>query len=1571
MNLLGAEKTTLVSTINNGFGVQALNNGNPDFQIILTDGSTVDVTLSINGTTTVQDVLNQIADAAPSGRLIVQLDEELGNAITIQDTENGGGDIQVVALNNSPVANDLGILTTGSGQFLEGTEITQDNADIDVTLTDGTKLPISLSGAQTAQDVINLIDEASLDLAATINSAGTGLDLHDTSGGTGNLTVSAANGSPAGSDLGLIGIGSGGVLHGTSIVPGNLFLDNRTRNDTLIGSPGDDSITAGGGNATIMGGGGIDTLVESFDANFTLTNSSLAVALKNSTATFIESLSGIDQASLTGGNSGDDINASAFTLGSVTLVGGSGNDTLLGGSGNDFLTGGGGQDMLNGGAGYNTEVETQDTRFIATGTPSSATLDMGQGTNQVETLSLTGTVTGGTFTITYGNDQTDPIDYDASAPELQSALQSLASVGPDNVAVQQTVVNGPWVIVFLGVLGALPLANLGTDSGGLTGGGSVSSAITTTGVHEVNTLTNIQAVDLTGGDNDMLMDPSGYTGDATLYGGAGDNTILASSGKDYVNGGTGNNFITAGTGLDTLIGGSGQNELIVNSTKDLSYTLTNTILTATGAGITGSQVDPISGFQMADITSGAASSSSGVKLDASQYSGLSTTTGLAYFNDGRGVGIIAGSVVNMTGLLAQTALGSLNNNMGVQTAPGGGNDFQITLTNGLKVDISIAGAETLQDVVNDIENASSDLTVSLTSAGDALVIADSSGGNGNLTVTALNNSPAAGDLGILGTGQGNTLTGWPISDGASDLRISLQNGTKVDVDLSTLSTIQDVLTAIEAASPYVTATLDSAGTAIVLSDSSTGSGMFSVAELNGSKAALDLGLNAAATGGTLTGNAIAFGSVTLTGGSGNDTLIGGPGTNFLSGGSGNNVLSANGGTATVVESGDWNFTLTNTMLTMASDGGTTAAGSDQLTGITQADLTGGPNTTLFDASQFSLGDVTMTTAGGLPTLMGGTGGTNEFNLDVNGLSAPSSATDTVHQFKINEVGIADDVNVFNGSSTVNQSDLWWVNDPGSAEKTYTFGASYSPLLFGTKSSVANTVNITGDMIFPGLNFVLEAEYANVEGATISTDAPGQAGNITILARHITIDQGAKLTALGTGPGGTDGTITIDAEDPSAKITQFPGLGNVQVNLNNTSVTIDGATISGGEVYVLANSDSQHFLNVSDFSTEAASLGTIGSEAVSSGTPAADTAIKSILGVSFVVGVAYAKSEAIITIGSTTATPTNITASDFMARSTAAADPVAEPSGIFVSIAVAVAITDAETTIGVATITTTGDTTILASSNTDLNAVASNTLKDGAAVAVSVTSYRTQADVQPAATITAGGNISVQANTIFARQTLARTVTGPEGFIGVAIAVDVAIGSSNAYLDGKASAGLNVNVTATEMTTTQTGFLYLSTSQYGYGVTASAGTGISTSGNFVYDTKSAAEAYLTPEKVNALTDSVSSWFKKKLGLDGPSEPTTFQAAGAFTVDVITFSTTARIGDGVPGDTATVASDTGVNVLSSVTSTPNLGAAPRLTAPSRTSRPHRTRRRRSATEWRWPSMSASSPTRQQRISRATPR
>src|SRR5262249_28631287 len=155
-------------------------------------------------------------------------------------------------------------------------------------------------------------------------------------------------------------------------------------------------------------------------------------------------------------------------------------------------------DKLDGGGGFNTEVETADARFVLVGNSTSATLDMGQGTDQVVTVSLTGTVTGGTFTLTYEGDTTDPINYDANAEEVQASLAALSSSGPDNVSVQQLQAGGPWMVIFRGNLGSESLTNLTATSVNLAGGG-VAASITTTGVTVFNQLANIQAASLTGG----------------------------------------------------------------------------------------------------------------------------------------------------------------------------------------------------------------------------------------------------------------------------------------------------------------------------------------------------------------------------------------------------------------------------------------------------------------------------------------------------------------------------------------------------------------------------------------------------------------------------------------------------------------------------------------------------------------------------------------------------------------------------------------------------------------------------------------------------------------------------------------------------------------------------------------------------------------------------------------------------------------------------------------------------------------------------------------------------------------
>jgi Ca2+-binding RTX toxin-like protein len=97
-------------------------------------------------------------------------------------------------------------------------------------------------------------------------------------------------------------------------------------------------------------GGGLDTIAAQADDDFTLTDATLTSAggLKVSIGSSLEA------AHLRGGNGDNTLDASGFTGGGVTLVGGNGDDTLVGGDGADSLDGGNGNDSLVGGDGDDT-----------------------------------------------------------------------------------------------------------------------------------------------------------------------------------------------------------------------------------------------------------------------------------------------------------------------------------------------------------------------------------------------------------------------------------------------------------------------------------------------------------------------------------------------------------------------------------------------------------------------------------------------------------------------------------------------------------------------------------------------------------------------------------------------------------------------------------------------------------------------------------------------------------------------------------------------------------------------------------------------------------------------------------------------------------------------------------------------------------------------------------------------------------------------------------------------------------------------------------------------------------------
>src|SRR5579872_6998552 len=93
--------------------------------------------------------------------------------------------------------------------------------------------------------------------------------------------------------------------------------------------------------------------------------------------------------------------------------------------------------------------------------------------DEVQTLTVTGGPTGGTFVLRFGGQNTSTIAYNASAATVQTALQALTSIGANNALVTGPV-GGPWVVEFTGTLGFASQALITLQTNSLTGGSGPS-----------------------------------------------------------------------------------------------------------------------------------------------------------------------------------------------------------------------------------------------------------------------------------------------------------------------------------------------------------------------------------------------------------------------------------------------------------------------------------------------------------------------------------------------------------------------------------------------------------------------------------------------------------------------------------------------------------------------------------------------------------------------------------------------------------------------------------------------------------------------------------------------------------------------------------------------------------------------------------------------------------------------------------------------------------------------------------------------------------------------------------------
>lgn len=136
----------------------------------------------------------------------------------------------------------------------------------------------------------------------------------------------------------------------------------------------------------------------------------------------------------------------------------------------------------------------------------------GQATNEVQTVTITGTPTGGTFTLSFRGATTAGLAYNAAAATVQTALQGLSTIGSSNATVAGSA-GGPYTVTFAAALAATAVDEIVASGSGLTGGTASAVTVATTSEGEsangITGLVNqpgVQTGELDVTDADSLLD---------------------------------------------------------------------------------------------------------------------------------------------------------------------------------------------------------------------------------------------------------------------------------------------------------------------------------------------------------------------------------------------------------------------------------------------------------------------------------------------------------------------------------------------------------------------------------------------------------------------------------------------------------------------------------------------------------------------------------------------------------------------------------------------------------------------------------------------------------------------------------------------------------------------------------------------------------------------------------------------------------------------------------------------------------------------------------------------------------
>ncbi|MEM6654232.1 MAG: flagellar filament capping protein FliD [Planctomycetota bacterium] len=409
--------------------------------------------------------------------------------------------------------------------------------------------------------------------------------------------------------------------------------------------------------------------------------------------------------------------------------------------------------------------------------------------------------------------------------------------------------------------------NAATDTDGATIGSNLSAAISGDG-------NRITITDGSGGTGNLVIADGALGSAATDLGIVADTAATSVTGSRLVSG-------LQDTLVASLNGGQG-------------YTLGDIQITDSGGGspvtvslgsaeTLGEIVDAINNASGLDVTAAINSNRSGIVITDDAGGTLTVVNGSSGTTaDDLGITTSSGSSVDSGSLNRQTIseatlLSDFNGGQGVALG-----DFRITDSAGTSyaIDLNTSGdeAETIGDVIDRINAAAGNTTVtaSLNATGDGILLTDTAGGSGTLTVAEVGNGTAAADLNLVGASTTTNGSGQQTIDGTTGYSVDLSDLTQSDTSISLSSlnggsgvdlgifeivdsagnnaaivlnepgneafTIGDVIDEINASSIGVTASVNSAGTGILLTDTAGGDGELTVNDLGSDTTASDLNL---------------------------------------------------------------------------------------------------------------------------------------------------------------------------------------------------------------------------------------------------------------------------------------------------------------------------------------------------------------------------------------------------------------------------------------------------------------------------------------------------------------------------------------------------------------------------------------------------------------------------------------------------------------------------------------------------------------------------------------------------------